>query len=116
MDLISKTLHYVGKNYKDASIEILAKIKNYDDKANKAESITATLYDKSGKEIAKSNVIGKDLVPKEEEQLIESLAEDHPAVKIAKENLNKVREQVRKAEEQLQATLILSKEHDQTTS
>ena len=37
-------------------------------------------------------------------------------VKIAKENLNKVREQVRKAEEQLQATLILSKEHDQTTS
>lgn len=40
----------------------------------------------------------------QEEQEMKRLAENHPAVKIALENLNK-------AQEQLKATVILSKEH-----
>ena len=41
---------------------------------------------------------------------------DHPAVKIAQENLNKAKEAVRHAEEQLKITEILSEEHEKTTS
>jgi hypothetical protein len=44
-----------------------------------------------------------------EEMEMASLAETHPAVKIALKNLNK-------AEQQLKATVILSKEYDETTS
>jgi hypothetical protein len=44
-----------------------------------------------------------------EEWEMAALAETHPAVKIALENLNK-------AEQQLKATVILSKEYDETTS
>ena len=44
-----------------------------------------------------------------EELEIEKLAKDHPAVQIALENLNK-------AKQQLDATIILSKEYDETTS
>jgi hypothetical protein len=44
-----------------------------------------------------------------EELEMTALAETHPAVKIALENLNK-------AEQQLKATVILSKEYDETTS
>jgi hypothetical protein len=40
-----------------------------------------------------------------EEAEVQKLAEDHPAVKIALENLNK-------AKQQLDATIILSKEHE----
>jgi hypothetical protein len=43
-------------------------------------------------------------VKMQEEQEMKRLAENHPAVKIALENLNK-------AQEQLKATVILSKEH-----
>lgn len=47
---------------------------------------------------------------REEERQIEALAADHPAVMIAKENLNKVKEELANAEKQLKATVILSKE------
>ena len=47
-----------------------------------------------------------------EEQEIESLAADHPAVRIAKENLNKARAEIERAEQQLKATVILSKEYE----
>lgn len=50
-----------------------------------------------------------------EEQEIETLSFDHPAVRIAKENLNKVKAEMYKAEQQLKATIILSKD-EQTTS
>jgi len=40
----------------------------------------------------------------------------HPAVEAAQENLNKVLEDVERAKRQLKATVILSKEYDQTTS
>ncbi len=59
----------LDKDYKDATVEVLAKIKNYGDKAAKAQTITATLYDKNGKEIAKSNAVGKVLSARQEEQL-----------------------------------------------
>lgn len=51
-----------------------------------------------------------------EEKEIESLAEDHPAVRIAKENLNKVKAELEQAEKQLKATVILSKDYEKTTS
>jgi hypothetical protein len=44
-----------------------------------------------------------------EEAAIETLAREHPAINIALDNL-------KKAKIQLDATIILSKEHDQTTS
>jgi len=44
-----------------------------------------------------------------EEKEFELLAGNHPAIKIALENLNK-------AQEQLKATVILSKEYDETTN
>jgi hypothetical protein len=47
-----------------------------------------------------------------EEKEIESLAEDHPAVRIAKENLNKVKAELEQAEKQLKATVILSKDYE----
>jgi hypothetical protein len=46
---------------------------------------------------------------RDEELQMQSLAEKHPAVKIALDNLEKVRQQ-------LDATIILSKEHDTSTS
>jgi hypothetical protein len=46
---------------------------------------------------------------RDEEIELESLAKDHPAINIALDNL-------KKAKIQLDATIILSKEHDQTTS
>jgi multidrug resistance efflux pump len=44
-----------------------------------------------------------------EEMEYQQLSEEHPAVQIALENL-------KKAKAQLDATIILSKEHDETTS
>jgi hypothetical protein len=45
---------------------------------------------------------------RDEELEFERMSKDHPAVKIALENLNK-------AKQQLDATIILSKEYDETT-
>jgi beta-galactosidase len=56
-------------DYKDATLEVTAKIKNFDDKAAKAQTLTATLYDKEGKEIAKGSVTGNKLNAKQEEAL-----------------------------------------------
>ena len=49
----------------------------------------------------------------EEEKEIEALAQDHPAVRIAKENLNKIKAEMEQAEKQLRATVILSKDYEQ---
>ena len=59
----------LDKNYKDATLEISAKIKNFDEKTAKAQTLTATLYDKDGTEIAKGSVIGTKLNAKQEEVL-----------------------------------------------
>ncbi len=45
----------LDKEYKDATLDVTAKIKNYSDKATKAQTFTATLYDNEGREIAKGS-------------------------------------------------------------
>jgi beta-galactosidase len=59
----------LDKDYKDGTLEITAKIKNFDDKTAKAQTLSATLYDKDGKEIAKGSAIGSKLNAKQEEAL-----------------------------------------------
>jgi len=59
----------LDKNYKDGTIEVSAKIKNYGDNSAKPQTFVATLYDKSGKEIAKRSASGIALHSKQEEIL-----------------------------------------------
>jgi beta-galactosidase len=59
----------LDKDYKDAILDLSAKIKNYDDKAAKAQTLTATLYDSDGKEIAKGSATSNKLNSKQEEIL-----------------------------------------------
>jgi beta-galactosidase len=59
----------LDKEYKDATLDVTAKIKNYDDKTAKAQIFTATLYDKDGNEIAKGSATGKSLKSTQEEVL-----------------------------------------------
>jgi hypothetical protein len=49
---------------------------------------------------------------KREEEAMWVSPGDHPAVKIAKENFNKAKAEMMKAEQQLKATVILSKEYE----
>jgi hypothetical protein len=51
---------------------------------------------------------------KREEEMLSTLESDHPAVKIAKQNLNKVKAEVKRLEEQLKVTEILI--HEESTS
>ncbi|MGE5428124.1 MAG: glycoside hydrolase family 2 TIM barrel-domain containing protein, partial [Methylococcaceae bacterium] len=59
----------LDKDYKDATLDVTAKIKNYGDKSAKAQTFTATLYNKEGKEIAKSSATGTALKSNQEEVL-----------------------------------------------
>lgn len=59
----------LDKDYKDAILDVSAKIKNYSDKAAKAQTFTVTLYDNQGKEIAKGSATGTSLKASQEEQL-----------------------------------------------
>jgi beta-galactosidase len=59
----------LDKDYKDATLDVSAKIKNYGDKTGKAQTFTATLYDKDGKEIAKSSANGSALKSNTEQSL-----------------------------------------------
>jgi len=47
-----------------------------------------------------------------EEEMLHVLASDHPAVRLAKENLNKAKAEVRRLEEQLKITEILAKDEE----
>jgi len=47
--------------YKNATLDVTAKIKNYSGKTAGAQTLTATLYDKAGNEIAKGFKTGKSL-------------------------------------------------------
>lgn len=51
----------LDKNYRDATVEVSAKIKNYGEKAAKEQHLTAVLYDKQGKEIANGSVSGSSI-------------------------------------------------------
>lgn len=59
----------LDRQYKDATLNVSAKIKNYSDKTAKAQTFTATLYDKQGKEIAKGSAVGTALKANKEESL-----------------------------------------------
>jgi len=59
----------LDKNYRDGTIEVSAKIKNYGDNSAKPQIFVATLYDKSGNEIAKGSASGIALNSKQEEIL-----------------------------------------------
>jgi hypothetical protein len=52
---------------------------------------------------------------KMEEEVLLSLPNDNPAVKIARQNINLAKKELARAEEQLKITEILSKEHETTT-
>jgi beta-galactosidase len=59
----------LDKDYKDATLDVTAKIKNFSDKTAKVQSFTATLYDKEGKEIGRGSITGTALNAKQEEIL-----------------------------------------------
>jgi len=59
----------LDKDYKDATMDVSAKIKNYGDKTSKSRTFTATIYDRDGKEIAKGSATGKMLKSNQEEAL-----------------------------------------------
>jgi beta-galactosidase len=59
----------LDKDYKDATVDVMATIKNFGDKASNTQTLIATLYDKDGKEIAKGSTKGKGINSKQEEVL-----------------------------------------------
>src|ERR1035437_6438722 len=59
----------LDKDYKDATVDVMATIKNFGDKASNTQTLIATLYDKDGKEIAKGSAKGKEINSKQEEVL-----------------------------------------------
>ena len=50
-----------------------------------------------------------------EEKVLEALSDDNPAVKIAKENVNRIKQELARAEEQLKITEILSQDEESTS-
>ncbi|HZK68316.1 MAG TPA: glycoside hydrolase family 2, partial [Paludibacter sp.] len=48
----------LDKDYKNATLDVTTKIKNYANKTAKAQILTATIYDKDGNEIAKGSATG----------------------------------------------------------
>jgi hypothetical protein len=52
---------------------------------------------------------------KQEEEMLISLPDDHPAVNLARQNVNRAKQALQEAEEQLKITTILSKD-EKTTS
>lgn len=68
----------LDNEYKNATVEVLAKIKNYGDNTGKAQTLTATLYDKQGNAIAKGSTAGKALAAKQEEELTVQFAVENP--------------------------------------
>ena len=59
----------LDKDYKNATLEVSAKIKNFGENKAKAQTFIATLYDNEGKEIAKGSSAGSALKAKQEEVL-----------------------------------------------
>jgi hypothetical protein len=51
---------------------------------------------------------------KREEEVLASLPNDNPAVKLARQNINRIKQELAQAEEQLKITEILT--HEETTS
>ena len=69
----------LDKDYKDATLDVTAKIKNYGEKTGKSQTFTATLFDKDGKEIAKCSATGTALKSNQEEVLNVKFPVSNPA-------------------------------------
>jgi len=69
----------LDREYRDATVTVSAKLKNYGDQIGKPQTFTAALYDNSGNEIAKASATGKALNPKQEEQLTVTFPVANPA-------------------------------------
>ncbi|WEK35949.1 MAG: glycoside hydrolase family 2 TIM barrel-domain containing protein [Candidatus Pseudobacter hemicellulosilyticus] len=59
----------LDKQYKNATVDVIAKVKNYGDAASKAQTLTASLYNAAGKVVAKGTVQGHALTAGQEETL-----------------------------------------------
>lgn len=68
----------LDKDYKDATLDVSAKIKNYGDNTAKAQIFTVTLYDQDNKEIARSSTVGSILKTNREELLNVKIKVDNP--------------------------------------
>jgi len=68
----------LDKDYKDATLDVTAKIINYGGQTAKAQTLTATLYDKDGKEVAKGIATGVALKANQEEALKVKLQVTNP--------------------------------------
>jgi len=68
----------LDKSYRDGTVDVVAKIKNFGDSKSKVQTFTATLYDKEGKEITKGSVTGTALNAKQEQQLRVSFPVSNP--------------------------------------
>jgi beta-galactosidase len=68
----------LDKDYQDATLGVSAIIKNYSDKTAKAQTFTATLYDKEGKEVAKGSTAGRLLKSNQEENLKVKIQVNNP--------------------------------------
>jgi beta-galactosidase len=69
----------LDQNYNNAKVEVSAKIKNYGGKSSSAIGLTASLYDRTGKEVATSTVKGAALKSSGEEELKMMFAVESPA-------------------------------------
>ncbi|MES2277255.1 MAG: glycoside hydrolase family 2 TIM barrel-domain containing protein [Bacteroidota bacterium] len=56
--------------YKDAIVEVSAKIKNYSEQAARTQTLVATLYDANGQEIKKGSATVNSLSPGQEEAVV----------------------------------------------
>jgi beta-galactosidase len=68
----------LDKDYKNATLDIQAKIHNYTDGVSKPQTVTATLYDKSGREVVKGTATSKVISGKQEESVLIHLDVENP--------------------------------------
>jgi len=68
----------LDSEYKNAVVEVSAKIKNYGDITSKNQTLEATLYDSNGKEVVKGNASGSVLKSKQEQTLSVSFPVNNP--------------------------------------
>ena len=68
----------LDKSYKDAQVTVQAKVKNYGSKTSKAQTVTAVLYDKDGKEVAKGSANCAKLGEKEEQSVLINFPVSNP--------------------------------------
>lgn len=68
----------LDQQYRDGSVTVSASIKNYGSSKSKAQTLTATLYDKQGKEVAKGSANGQAINSGQERTLRLSFPVSNP--------------------------------------